>query len=285
MITPIPQQTASAALRRIGALSEDQLSPAIVSEGALWLAKWAQPDLKLAPYHRHLNTLVDETRAYIADDRHDHAFVLEAVRQVLARHYGYIGWADPQEGEGEGNLARTIDHRRGQATPLAILYAHVLNALGCTVEFLDFSPRLLIGIQHANGRTLLDPFDGGRLLTAQALRRLLKNHHGELGELTPGQLNPLAPRKVLLRLQHDLKVHHLRHAAPEAAVHALEGALFLAPNTPSLWRELGVLLARHDHFPDAIQALERFLQLPGSDAHRYTASQLLQRLRRKLDSK
>lgn len=280
MTTAKPDDTTPQALGRIAALPEEDLTPAILSEGALWLAKWAEPDLNLAPYRRHLDMLIDEARAYIGDDHH---LVFEAVRQILARRYGYAGWADQQEQNTTANLTRTIDNRRGGATTLAILYAHVLSALGCAVEFLDFAPRMLIGITSPSGRDILDPYAGGTLLNARALRRLLKEHHGQQGELVPGQLSALAPRHVLLRLQHDIKVHHLRHAAPEAAIHAIEGALLVAPATTALWRELGLLHARLDHLEDATHALERFLQLPGGDAHRYTASQLLQQLRRRLD--
>ncbi|MBL4615802.1 MAG: tetratricopeptide repeat protein [Magnetovibrio sp.] len=283
MIHPIPDETSVQALTRIGALAEHDIHPANVSQGALWLAKWTDPGLNLAPYHRHLNALVDETRAYIADDRDDQKLVLDAARQILARRYGYCGWSDPGEQDSCANVAHTIDNRRGNSTTLAILYAHVLSALGCAVDYLDFAPRLLIGVNSPTGRAVLDPYDGGRLLNARALRRLLKDHHGEQGELIPGQLHALAPRHVWLRLHHDTKVHHLRHAAPEAAIHAIEGALLLAPDTPRLWRELGLLHARLEHIVEASQALERYLQLPGGDVHRYTASQMLQQLRRRLN--
>jgi len=88
---------------------------------------------------------------------------------------------------------------------------------------------------------------------------------------------------VLVMLQDQVKAFHLRHAAPEAALAALEAALLIAPETPRLWREAGLLHARLDHIGDAISALERFLRLPGGDAHRYTASQLLQQLHDRKD--
>lgn len=277
---PTPFVTSQDALRHIGTLDEDAVN---LAEGALWLAKWAEPTLKLEPYQRHLDTLIADVKAYIADDGEDDDLVLEATHQVLARRYGYAGTLESEEQDVAANLARTIDHRHGGAGPLCILYVHVLRALGRHAEILDFAPRLLVGLSTRSGRTLIDPFDGGRLMSAQDLRALLKSHHGENDELTPGHLSPLSGRAVLLILQHIIKAHHLRHAAPEAALQSLKGALLIAPKTASLWRELGLLHARMDHFLEASHALEHFLQLPGGDMHRYTASQMLQDLRTRIE--
>jgi len=283
MIGGGPPSSALEALTRIGAQDNDATDPIDLSDAALWLAKWAQPDLKLDAYRRHLDTLVQAARDYVADDLNDDALVVEAARQIIARRYGYAGATDPGEQDQAANLARTIDHRRGGAAVLAILYTHVLGALGRSVEILDFAPRPLISLQTRTGRIILDPFSGGRLLNARDMRRLVKDHHGERGEMTPDGLSAMDARAILLSLQHDIKVHHLRHGAPEAALHILEGALLIAPKQASLWRELGLLHARQDHLLDAIEALERFLQLPGGGAHRYTASQMVQQLRHRLD--
>ncbi len=271
--------SAQEALRRIGALKSSAIDPL---EGALWLAKWAEPTLNLGAYRRHLDTLASDARAYLADDQDDDVLAVEAARQILARRYGYGGAATSAERLAEANIARSIDRRQGGALILALLYRHVLQALGRDVEIIDFAPRTLIRVRINGARALLDPFAGGRLIDARGLRRLLKEHHGEDGALTPNQLTTLNPRQVLLALQHDAKVFHLLHAAPEAALMAVEASLLIAPNEAYLWRELALLHERLDHLLDATRALERFLQLPGSGAHRYTASQMLQNLQRRL---
>lgn len=273
--------SAEEALRRIGALKASAIDPL---EGALWLAKWAEPTLNLGAYRRHLDTLASDARAYLADDQDDDGLAVEAARQILARRYGYGGVATSAGRLSEANVARTIDRRQGGAMVLALLYRHVFLALGRGVEIIDFAPRTLIRVHMNGAHTLLDPFAGGRLVGARDLRRLLKEHHGEDGELTPNQLTTLNPRQVLLALQHDAKVFHLLHAAPEAALMAVEGSLLIAPDEASLWRELALLHERLDHLLEATRALERFLQLPGGGAHRYTASQMLQNLQRRLYS-
>jgi len=268
--------SAQTALRQLGFQNADEID---LADAALWLAKWAEPGLNIEAYRRHLTALVHDAQAYVAQDQHDDGLVLEAVQQILARRYGYGGTTDPAHRTDGANLARTIDQRRGGSLVLAILYGHLLRALGRRVQILDFLPRTLVAVQSAGGRVLVDPFDGGNTLDARDLRDLLKDHQGAQGELTPNDLPELDSRQMLLRLQRTLMSEHLRYGRPEAAVLAVEGALLVAPNEARLWRELGLIHARMDHFVDAINALERFLDLPGNDAHRYSASQMVQNLR------
>ena len=271
-------------LSHIGGLPDGAID---LAAAALALAAWAEPGLDLNPYRRHIRALADEARNYMHGEEAAARLCAEAARQVLNRRYGYAGLfehGDPGE-QGDGaNLARVIDKRRGSAAALCVLYAHVLGRLGVTIQILDFPARALVRIEDSRGRRLvLDPVDGGRPVNARGLRDLYRNHRGGDGVLDPFHLEALSHRDVLVTLQDQVKVHHLRMAAPEAALAALEAALLIAPQNARLWREAGLLHARLDHVGDAISALERFLDLPGGDAHRYTASQLLQQLQSRED--
>ena len=249
-----------------------------MAEAALDLAKWAEPHLNLDPYHRHLELLRADVRAYIGADVDNPAIAIEAARQILARRYGYSYLEDTSEQAQRASLVRTIDRRRGGAETLAILYAHVLRDHVTGLDILDFSPRILLGVTDRGERRLIDPRSDGRTVSARELRQMLNTDGVNGQDLSPFGLKSLSKRAVLLRIQDEIKTHHLRHAAPEAAVQALEASILIAPDTPRLWRELGVLYARLDQLLDATRALQRFLTLPGSDAERYTASQLLQEL-------
>lgn len=268
------------ALLSVGARDDAAIDGA---DAALWLARWMDPAVKIAPYRRHLAQLSEDVSRYISDDTDDAHLALEAARQVITRRYGYCGEEDEGERDLLASLARTIDRRRGNATALCLLYAHVLAAQGWPVELLDFPARTLVAVSTRTTRLIADPFAAGRILSARDLRRLLQTPDGKGRDLRPDGLAALSNRDALLALQHDIKLHHLRHAAPEAALHAIEGALLIAPAAAHLWRELGLLHARLDHLEDAAAALERFLQLPGADVHRYTASQMLQQLRQRIE--
>ena len=273
-------------LRAFGAQDDAAID---VSAAALALSAWSEPQLQRAPYARHIQTLCDDALDYLHEDEPSATLCAEAARQILARRYGYAGVITPGDPADQGDaaiLARVIDKRRGNAMTLCILYAHVLTRLRVAVEILDFPAHPLVRIEDSRGvRLVLDPMNGGRPLDARGLLTLYRAHRGGDGALDPFHLSALSNRDVLIALQDQIKVHHLRHAAPEAALAALEAALLMAPNNPRLWREAGLLHARLDHIGDAISALQHFLDLPGDGAHRYTASQLLQQLQSREDNK
>ena len=273
-------------LIHLGAQPDDAID---LAEAALTLALWAEPNLDLGPYRRHLQALAADAQDYLGDDEATDRLSAEAARQIIHRRYGYGGILQPgdpgEQGDG-ANMARVIDKRRGGTMALGVLYHAVFASLGVGVEILDFPARPMVRIEDAHGqRLVLDPIDGGRAIDARGLRELYRAHRGGDGSLDPFSLLPLKRRDVLVALQDQIKVHHLRHAAPEAALAALEAALLIAPNHARLWREAGLLHARLDHVGDAISALRRFLDLPGGDAHRYTVSQLLQQLQNREDKK
>ena len=278
--------TVRSALIDIGKTPDDAIA---LAAAALALAAWTEPGLDLAPYQRHLHALADDALVYLHDDDASAQLCAEAARQIINRRYGYAGVllpGDPGEQGDSANLARVIDKRRGGAAALCILYEHVLSRLGIAVEILDFAARPLVRIEDASGlRLVLDPMDGGRPVDARGLRALYRDHRGGDGSIDPFHLLPLERRDVLVALQDQIKVHHLRHAAPEAALAALEAALLIAPANARLWREAGLLHARLNHVGDAIAALQHFLDLPGDGAHRYTATQLLQQLQSREDKK
>lgn len=267
-------------LARIGRLDSDAIH---LVDAALELARWADAKLSTAPYLRHVKALVQEASTYVGADGDSTELVLEAARQIIARRFGYAGETDPGLRGDAANLACVIDRRRGSATALCILYAHVLHALGQHVEILEFPARPLVRVLGVHSHHVLDPFDDGRTLDARQLRRLHKTHCGDQGELDPFDLTALNARQVLIRLQDDIKIHHLRQSAPEAALAALDAELLIAPGEPRLWRESGLLHARLDHIGEAISALQHFLTLPGGEALRYTASQVLQQLQSRED--
>jgi regulator of sirC expression with transglutaminase-like and TPR domain len=276
--------TVRSELTQIGALPDNAIN---LTQTAMLLAVWALPNLDIEPYRRHIQALVNEARIYLLDDEPGAQLCAEAARQIIHRRYGYAGILQPgdpgEQGDG-ANLARVIDKRRGSAMALCILYQHVLTALDVTSEILNFSARPVLRLQDATGqRLVLDPLDGGRRIDARDLLGLHRSHRGGDGSLDPFNLKPLSHREILVALQDQIKVHHLRHAAPEAALSALEAALLIAPQMARLWREAGLLHARLEHVGDAILALQHFLNLPGGDAHRYTVSQLLQQLQSRKD--
>ncbi len=252
-----------------------------LAAAALDIAGLHRAGTALAPYLRHLETLVQEVGVYAGKNPDvDHA--VEALVQVIARRYGYGGDDETFDDLEAANFATVIDERRGLPVALGILYIHVARAQGWSAGGIDFPGRFLVRLEVAAERRILDPFDDGRVLDPKDMRDLLKVGAGLGAELTPDQYREIGNREILLRLENNLKVRHLRAERFDEALRVIETMLLFAPETSSLWREAGMIHARLDHVREAIWALEEFLRLDTSTESRYSASVLLQDLRDRL---
>ena len=80
-------------------------------------------------------------------------------------------------------------------------------------------------------------------------------------------MQPMSARRVLLRLQENVRVRRLRHEDMQGALACTEDMLRLAPDNAQLWREAAVMNQRLDRVAAALKCYARFLDLvPGGEA-------------------
>ncbi len=279
-----PSPQACRRLSAIGKLHDNELG---LTETALVLAAAERPGCDLATYERHLEKLTDDVAAYAGKDAGHSgrglAMRAEALRQVVAKRYGYGGCDDAYEDVEFSNLLRVIDRRQGLPEILGIIYIHIARALGWRIDGLDFPARFLVRLEFNGDRLILDPFDGGIERRAEDLRDLYKAVSGSHVEIAPGHYAAMDNRAMVIRSRKNAKSLHLRSENLEGALDEIQAMLLFAPNVAALWREAGILNARLDRLDDAIAALEEFLRRSGTDASHYRTSILLQELRSRLN--
>jgi regulator of sirC expression with transglutaminase-like and TPR domain len=255
-----------------------------VAGAALLVGAVDRPALALQRYHRHLDKLCQKVGDYarINDGPVPVAVMIDALRQVLARHYGYGGGETNGTDEDCFDLTRVIDSRTGSSDALAILYAATARRLGWNAEIIHIPGRMLIRLQGLGERLVADPLGDGRTLEPMDIRAILKAFDGNESELTPDGLRVLDDREALLRLLAGRKSVLLRAKRLEDAALVLDLALRIAPEEPTLWRECGLLNARLDRIQAAVDALEEYLRLGAGEQARYNTTILLQELRTRL---
>ena len=273
-----PTRAVRSQLVHIGAAPDGDIG---LAETALVLASIACPRVAIEPYRRHLAKLVAEVAAYAGtEEPGGPGLPAEALRQVLARRYGYIGAEDGEEED--ANLMRVIDRRRGLSVALGIIYIHVARGLGWTIDGIGFPASFLVRLEVDSRRLILDPFAGGRVLAPKDMRAMYKALAGNQAELTPAHYRALGNRDILVRLQNNVKSRLLGTERPEEALAAIEAMLLFAPDEAALWREAGIINARLEKVEAAVAALEEYLRCNTGDDARYRASALLQELKSRL---
>ncbi len=278
-------------LRRIGQLPSEQIR---LADTALFLATEIEKDKRITPYIRHLKKLCFDVASYVGTENisgndnqgSDLNLRAEALRQVLAKRYGYNPAPKTTDVLEQANLMHLIDSRYGSDSALAILYIHVAQSLDWSVSAIDFPGRVLVRLETTGkvtgGRAIFDPCNAFRPCTPQGLRRLLKDALGEQAELTPAHYAVMDSRALLLCLQDEIKTSLLDQERFFDAADIIDTMLIFAPYETDLWREAGHLHARLDNVAAAVEALENFMQLNKSDENRYHSSMLLQELRGRL---
>jgi regulator of sirC expression with transglutaminase-like and TPR domain len=266
-------------LREVGA-SPSPVLP--IAEAALALASFDRPRVALARYNRHLKTLAQDVgrRAGSALDLEARA---NALNEIILLKHGYSGDELTYDDLQNANLMRVIDRRKGLPVALGILYIGAARAQGWDTVGLGFPGHFLIRLSDGRGRLILDPFHGGRILDAVALRELLKAIAGQEVELAPEHYAPVADREVLLRLQNNLKSRLIQTQRHEEAVRVIETMRMLAPDLAELSREAGLIHAQLGNMRAAVRAIEEFIAQAPEGTARHEAAVVLQQLKAKLN--
>ncbi|MEK9672073.1 MAG: transglutaminase-like domain-containing protein [Rhodospirillaceae bacterium] len=237
----------------------------------------------MSAYHRHVDRLTQEVSDYAGSSASGPWQRSEALVQVVCRRYGYGGNDQVFDDLGAADLAHVIDTRRGLAVALGIIYLEICHRLGWPLVGIDFPGHFVLRMDAGGERIIVDPFAELRVLEAQDLRAILKNLPGGDMGLEPRFLTEMTPRRVLLRLENNIRIRQMRRSDLAGAAETLGLMVAFAPGAADLWRELGMVNARLDRVQDAVLALEKHIRLAPESAARYHASRMLQELQAKLN--
>jgi len=265
-------------LRRAGEQTDESID---LAETALALGSIDNPLIDLNPYREHIAALIEQVRAESPTQKLDDR--LRILRRVLVVQHKYRGDEDQYDDLRNTNLIHVIDRRRGMPVVLGIIYLHVAEKLGWTMNGLNFPGHFLVRLSATDGRVILDPFRAGQTCSPSTLRDMLQTHSGENAELLPEYYTSVSKRDVLLRLQNSVKRRQLEQDRLDQAISTLQGMILIAPRKHELWREMGYLQAERGNLRSAITALEVVCDLSGEPAQLQQTETMLRQLRWQLN--
>src|SRR5215470_5544760 len=184
---------------RLGELGEQTDAKIDLAETALLLASLDLPDRRLDECRHRLAAIAQELKDEAARAEPRLMGRVGALREILVRRHGFLGDRETYDDLANANLISVIERRRGLPVALAIIYIDAARRVGWPVEGLNFPGRFLIRLGAADGRAVLDPFDGGEVRDTAALRALMKQSEGADAELTPAHFAVAGNHDILLR--------------------------------------------------------------------------------------
>lgn len=236
-------------------------------EGALLIARDEYPaldadryDAVMAAHAEHLRVEVGAIAA--------HPLRMQAINRHLFEEMGYAGNLERYYDPRNSYLNEVVERRLGNPISLAVVQMDVARRLGLRLEGVSFPGHFLVRLPVDDGILVMDPFDAGRPLGLDDLRRRVKPHidGGDPDDALLTQLlRPASHRTILMRMLRNLLQVHQQDGDWPRVVRCADRLLKLAPDTPDALRDRGLGYLELGHLDGARRDLGRYLLLePGA---------------------
>jgi regulator of sirC expression with transglutaminase-like and TPR domain len=240
----------AAELRRMLARPEQELD---LARACLLIARQEYPDVQADLYLDRLQTLGEGAtrlvRNRVADDA-AHALAL-----YLAEEEGFTGNREDYYDPRNSFLNQVLDRRTGVPITLSAVYMEVGRRAGLHMEGVGLPGHFVVRVLGTGEGSLLDPFFGGTLLTAEDCQHRLDRIYGGKVQLTDDMLRPCGPRGMLARMLRNLKSIYVQAGDHERALRTVDLLVTVDRDSTTEVRDRGLLYAAMDCYGLAAQDL------------------------------
>ncbi|MFF8970513.1 transglutaminase-like domain-containing protein [Streptomyces sp. NPDC014995] len=183
-----------------------------------------------------------------------------ALRELLGERYGFRGSAADYQRLESSLLHQVLRRRRGLPILLSVVWIEVARRAGAPVYGVALPGHFVVGFGPREEQVLVDPFDGGRVLTGRDAELLVAGATG--AALEPSMLVPAEPLDVVLRILNNIRAWAAaRPERSEVGLGAVELSLLLPSHPARLRYEKGQLLVQRGEFLDGAAEMEEYAGL------------------------
>ncbi|MCX4764780.1 transglutaminase-like domain-containing protein [Streptomyces sp. NBC_01275] len=187
-----------------------------------------------------------------------------ALRELLGERYGFRGSAADYRRLESSLLHEVLARRRGLPILLSVVWVEVARRAGAPVYGVALPGHFVVGVGPVDvgveQRLLVDPFDGGRVLTGGDAEALVVGATG--GPLEASMLVPAEPLEVVMRVLNNIRSWAAaRPERSDVALWAVELALAVPSHPARLRHERGQLLVRRGDFLGGAAEMEEYAGL------------------------
>lgn len=237
---------------------------------ALVIAKAEHPDLDIQTYLRRLDHLAAGARP--AGAERDPLSRLHRLREFLFEEQGFRGNAEEYYDPRNSFLNEVLDRRLGIPITLSLVLVEVGRRLGLTIHGIGLPAHFIVGFEAEECRVLLDPFNGGAILTPEGCQEVVSRALGRPVTLQDEHFAPVTKRQFLSRVLSNLKAIYFKQEAWDKALDVSHRLLLLDPDNVCEIRDRGVIHANLGELQRAAADWEAYLHRnsdsPDADAVR-----------------
>ena len=228
-----------------------------LARAALAIARSEYPDLDPGAY---LGRLADLAREVDRGGRPADALCrVHRLRERIFEDLGFQGnraaYFDPRN----SFFNDVLDRRLGIPITLSVLLMEVGRRVDLPLVGIGLPGHFIVGARVDGEQVLLDPFNAGALLTAQACRELVAQAVGRPVALRPAHFAPVTSRHMLERMLGNLKGIYWRAGRWDKVIAVIDRLLVLSPAAGGERRDRGVAWSRLGEVQRGIADWERYL--------------------------
>jgi len=231
-------------------------SPKIrMDRAALDLASIHFPNLEPEPFLDRLNELASSLGDRLRNFNDGRDFVEKASSYLfgeLGFHGNETDFFDPLN----SCLNQVLERRTGIPITLAVMYMEIARRLHMPVFGIGLPRNFVLQFDDGNFATYIDPFHGGRAITAQECFALAGAKVAD-----PILLQRATPKEIAMRMLQNLHGVYLRAGDHEKAVTTLDLLLMGAPRMGAWYKRRGMLSLGLKHHHAARRDLLKYLEL------------------------
>lgn len=239
-----------------------------LDRAALELATIQFPDLQFEPCLDRLNEIASHLGDRLRNFNDGREFV-EKAQRYLFEELGFRGNEENYFDPLNSCLNQVLERRTGIPVTLSVLYMEIARRLAMPVYGISMPRHFVIEFDDGNYSTYIDPYHGGRTITARECFML-----AGVTAAGPSLLRRASPKQIVVRMLQNLQRIYLERSDWPRAVETL-GLLMLASSTEpdpadmaARYKLRGLLLLELKRHHAARADLETYLRLKPEAADR-----------------
>jgi regulator of sirC expression with transglutaminase-like and TPR domain len=255
-------------------LLEDETRPGRLDRAALDLATIHFPDLNPEPFLDQLNDLASRLGDRLRNFNDGRDFV-ETAERFLFGELGFHGNEEDFFDPLNSCLNQVLERRTGLPITLSVMYMEIARRLQMPVFGIGLPRHFVLQFDDGDYSTYIDPFHGGRTITARDCFTLAG---AEVAD--PALLQRVTQKQIAVRMLQNLHRGYVRSRDFERAVATLDLMIAAAPDTEEWYKARGALLLKVGRVQAARRDFEAYLAMAPEAQDRALVIQQLQWLAR-----
>ncbi len=230
-----------------------------LDRAALLIAAEEYPNLEVERYLEQLASFAELARQ--RDEFHGDPLVrITRLSSLVFDELGFRGNIEDYFDARNSFLNDVIDRRTGIPITLSVLYIEVARRIGLKFFGVGMPSHFIVKYASDEEEILLDPFNGGRLLSEEKCREMVEEIYGGQMKFHPAFLCAVTKRQILARMLQNLKGIYARVGDHHKTLSVIERALLISPDAASEIRDRGLVYSGMGRYALALGDLEEYLR-------------------------